>query len=303
MVAAGGCPFREYGMGDSLEQGVQMQLSMALNHGIVFDFVPVTFSDFNSHIVSLGVGVACALLAKLRARESGRVKMDGVMFACKGTLAAALAARAFVEEADGDSRLALMGLGTDLTQGFEDMDEETAKACRARLNIVAMNSLQDTNVGHGDATVTSLQARAARAGGTAVFVDVEARLQEFGKFGNPEHGWYPAAFRRKCCSAVKATILDELGTLVGASPCDVTATGSASEDGREAALPAPPVPTPPVSAAEKLSRRVDYDGPARSRQGPLMLNGLLKQAGQLNHVETKVTLLKDFVGNEMFVAE
>ena len=130
------------------------------------------------------------------------------MFACKGTLAAALAARAFVlengggggGEADDRAKLALFGMGTDLTQGFDDMTDESASACSMQLNLAAMNSLQDTNVGHGEATKAGLEARAARFGGTAVWIDVEARLKEFGTFGtgsNPEHGWYPAAFRRK----------------------------------------------------------------------------------------------------------
>mmetsp|Transcript_10652 Transcript_10652/g.28306 ORF Transcript_10652/g.28306 Transcript_10652/m.28306 type:complete len:346 (+) Transcript_10652:629-1666(+) len=322
MIAAGGCPFREYGLGDGLEHGVAIQLSMALEHGIIFDFVPVTFSDFNSHIVSLGVGVGAALLAKLRAREAGRVRMDGVMFACKGTLAAALAARAFVledgggggGEADDRAKLALFGMGTDLTQGFDDMTDESASACSMQLNLAAMNSLQDTNVGHGEATKAGLEARAARFGGTAVWIDVEARLKEFGTFGtgsNPEHGWYPAAFRRKCCSAVKASILDELACLVGATPCDhldevaVAAVGGAAGEASQASDVTSDVGHANVETNVGCAPRgalipnaMLLDLKANYANGP---GGGTKLG--LRHVETKVTLLNDFVGNEMFVAE
>ena len=65
-----------------------------------------------------------------------------------------------------------------------------------------------------------------------------------------------------------------------------------------------------MSAAEKLRRRhatarqeekVEGSSGAPQRLSPLVLNALIANAGvvKLNHVETKVTLLKDFVGNEM----
>ena len=61
----------------------------------------------------------------------------------------------------------------------------------------------------------------------------------------------------------------------------------------------------PFGLSSYQEAKVEGSSGAPQRLSPLVLNALLANAGvvKLNHVETKVSLLKDFVGNEMFVAE
>ena len=50
-------PTTRYGMGDAPARGLANQHSMAREHGLLIDFVPVTFAATNHHIVTLGVAV------------------------------------------------------------------------------------------------------------------------------------------------------------------------------------------------------------------------------------------------------
>lgn len=335
MVAAGGCPFREFGMGDNEERAGENQLELALNYGFVVDFVPLTFADFHSNIVNMGVAIGAVLLAKAWARDAGRVRMDAVMFACKGTLAAALAARSYLLDVESGTEakpLALLGLGTDLTQGFEDLTDAEITQCQQTLHLTVLNSLQDTNVG-GEAAQADLTARVERVAGEsgrAHFIDVEAQLDLFNG-RNPEHSWYPSAFIRKSAAPVKGLILTQLALLCGAGTpeVDVDETAVAAEAeaaessaaksiqralqkvrARKAPTPAVPLAEPHRVLAASTSPKTNAPAPIRGpmMQNPLLMGPLLMgikmgKMSDLRPTQTNVTLLKDFVGNEMFVAE
>lgn len=106
---------------------------------------------------------------------------------------------------------------------------------------------------------------------------------------------------------MKASILDELACLVGATPCDdldevaVAAVGGAAGEASQASDVTSDVGHANVGCAPRgalIPNAMLLDLKANFANGP---GGGTKLG--LRHVETKVTLLKNFVGNEMFVAE
>ena len=239
MVCAGGTPFREYGLGDSLERAVDAQVELACKYGIVFDLVPALFSDFDHNIARMGVGLGAVLLAAQRRRDRAGGRLDGVLFACKGTLAAALGTRAYAAAVwdsataspSGGERLALIGMGTDLSQGICDVDATWAAAVAS---VVTINSIQDANVGGaGRAALEAFSARWAAASSTTAasasaaaplsgvvvtdeWVDVDAHQDVMFAGHNPCHSWYPSAFVKPHAAPLKARLLSRFAAAVGA---------------------------------------------------------------------------------------
>ena len=235
MVCAGGAPWAHYGLGDAFgkagEEGrdgaADAQVELALKYGMVFDLIPLFLSDFNGSILGLAAGVATVLLARLRLRDEGRLHCDGVLFACKGTLAAALASAAYSSEARGRG-VALVGMGTDLTQGFLEGVQgggvEATKAA-AQQPLLVINSLQDDNVGAGGQAVLREWAAGSEAADErgsspptptrdVEWVDVDSWCERLGWQENPHHSWYPKAFGARGEAPLKHALLARMAGFV-----------------------------------------------------------------------------------------
>jgi len=222
MVCCGGAPFRHYGMGDSIEESVDRQVELAVRFGMIYDLVPCTFGEFESSLLDMSVAVGAVLLQKLKNAELGRGRTDGILFCCKGTMSVALASRAFSmwSKTSNPKEIALVGMGTDLSQGFTDWDAK--KMRRAGFSVSVINSVQDTNVGSGKVALNDFILRSGE-GTHVVWVDTSSMLDCFG--GNqPEHMWYYQAFWRLSADRVRCIILSHISSIVKASPTDSSYT-------------------------------------------------------------------------------
>jgi hypothetical protein len=249
VVAAGGTPWARYGLGGgSDDEMAAEQFKLAQEHGFVLDLLPLLFFDFGSHIIKMGAAVGACLLAKLAQREAGRCRVDAVMFGCKGTMAAALGSGAFLKRhlrrarKDGGKEdvdvgavaitapVALVGMGTDLAQGFVGEEPPFPGEMWAHAPLLVLNSLQDDAVGAGKATVDATAQRVRRQGGgaTAEWYDIDGWYggRQEGR-PNPGHNWYNMAFAPpgnarqfdpKRVSALKQDMLAKMAALVKASP-------------------------------------------------------------------------------------
>lgn len=132
VVYAGGIPYTHFGLDSNEPVAIcaQRLLTVALKYGILLDLVPLRFIDFNQKILKMEVGIATVLTGRLRQRDAGHSRVDGIMFACKRTLPVALCIETYFlmhasEYAGGAlSPVQLFGFGTDLTQGFVPMEME-----------------------------------------------------------------------------------------------------------------------------------------------------------------------------------
>jgi len=257
MISAGGAPYREFGLGDNLGRCVAAQVQLARDHGLVLDVVPVLFSDCDCNLPRFGVATGAVLLAMLRARARGQRRADGLFFACKGTLGAALATRAFAREQAGGAPLALVGFGTDLSQGFHNGAAVVASLVRCA---VVFNSLQDSSIfgASADALEGFLEevgrATRAPAGASdhkaedegrdaaeetkgepnkgekkvpaaaqspsyrAVWVDADAHDPSVFGHRPPDHGWYSnGLFERAPAAPLTAQVWDHVAWVVGSN--------------------------------------------------------------------------------------
>ena len=298
VVCAGGTPFRELGLGDNSDAAVARQLEIALTHGIVFELIPVLFTDVDHNIARLGVGVGGALLAALRRRDAGRGRLDGVLFACKGTLAAALATRSYVAPAvvPGAVSLALLGMGTDLSQGFFDLDKrESARLAAVIARVVVFNSDQDAHVGHaGRAALETFGAVARGVRVDCEWVDVEPLVERFAGGRNPEHLWYCQVFSRPRLAELRARMLVSFANAVGArAPPEA------------AARAAPPVSPTTKRRAAAVSKLASGKSVSRSSSPSSVFGELANfDRRELRETETKVLSVAQWVGaGEIFISE
>ena len=297
MVCCGGSPFRHYGMGDSVEESVQRQLELANRYGLIFDLIPCLFCEFDTSLLDMSVAIGAVLLQKLKNNELGRGRVDGILFCCKGTMSAALAARAFSKWTQGAPyrqentraarHVALMGMGTDLSQGFAGWCTEDMQ--RVGLAMSTVNSLQDTNVGEGRNLLSTFISKAG-SGNSEVWLDIEPLLQQFGG-RQPEHSWYYEAFWRKSAVPVRHAILSHLSRFSNAEPA-----GSTNE------LIAPPIESPLAPAVRALlASRVNASGT------PVLLNlnelANFKSGRALKPVTPHVKQIGDWVRGAMFIRE
>ena len=223
IIAAGGTPHQLYGTGEVPEACSIALAAAQQDHGLYLDVVPLFFPDFRSSIIGMAVAVATVILVKLRADEQSPFRwgqrVDTIMFGCKGTDGAALAALVFFHtECDAEKKcsgeserlppLHLIGFGTDLSQGFPDID---ASVLRTRVSILTLNSIQDSAI--GDCGRKRLEAFLRETGcGESHFYDIDKEQELFHRNGptvmqNPDHSWYDVAFQRKSALEMKERIL------------------------------------------------------------------------------------------------
>ena len=203
---------------------------------MLFDLVPLFLSDFNGSLLGLAAGAATVLLARMHERDHGRLRLDGVLFACKGTLAAALATSGYFSD-QGARAAPLIGMGTDLSQGFLQAGGdggrlEPASASVAMVPILVLNSEQDGHVGSqgarralDDWSCSSQEVQDYGAEGSrstrreAVWYDLKAWC---GEGANPGHKWYANALAceqgegegRRQYAALKDDILSRIAAFL-----------------------------------------------------------------------------------------
>lgn len=215
MVCAGGMAWWNYGLGGlTVEEAAQNQLHIVQKYGVLFDLVPLFLTDFDNNILGLGLGVAALLLCRLRSSQLCRTKLDGILFACKGTLAAAIALKAAgcAEGIELQQPLALVGFGTDLTQGFADSGITSLLQEHGVVKII--NSTTDENLDHL-ARLRLEEWIAAQTEGcvyphTSVMYDIAARLECLGWAADPGHNWYSDAFSKPAACELQAELLDHI---------------------------------------------------------------------------------------------
>jgi len=86
VICAGGTPWATFGLGGgTAEKQADNQANLALRHGVLFDLLPLFLTDFSGSILGLAVGTAALCLAKLRARDRGALRCDGLLAASETT--------------------------------------------------------------------------------------------------------------------------------------------------------------------------------------------------------------------------
>uniref|UniRef100_A0A7S4M6N0 Uncharacterized protein n=1 Tax=Prymnesium polylepis TaxID=72548 RepID=A0A7S4M6N0_9EUKA len=224
VICAGGTPWATFGLGGgTAEKQADNQANLALRHGVLFDLLPLFLTDFSGSILGLAVGTAALCLAKLRARDRGALRCDDLLFACKGTLGAALVSGAFAAEATGDD-FRLVGLGTDLSQGFDP-------ASGAPWPLLVLNSEQDDNIGAARTSLDKnwasrhdgdVDAPRARSKPEFVWYNIDGWLSSLGWPANPYHKWYFSAFYEESAVTLREDVMRHISLFIQAQPTSTT---------------------------------------------------------------------------------
>eukprot|EP00511_Aplanochytrium_stocchinoi_P005595 CAMPEP_0204826936 /NCGR_PEP_ID=MMETSP1346-20131115/4529_1 /ASSEMBLY_ACC=CAM_ASM_000771 /TAXON_ID=215587 /ORGANISM="Aplanochytrium stocchinoi, Strain GSBS06" /LENGTH=281 /DNA_ID=CAMNT_0051955181 /DNA_START=208 /DNA_END=1053 /DNA_ORIENTATION=- len=220
MIAAGGAPYEAYGLGcrsdEEVEACATSQVTLALEHGFIIDIIPLHFKDFRKHIVSFNVAVAALIFQRLKHQQEMRpgFRTNAILFACKGTLGAALSCYAYSKLGCNESKIGLIGFGTDLSQGFDDIPISSL----SRFSILVLNS-EDTAVGNdGRTRVEKLLKSLEMTNPVEIYArtkvyDIGKRLDEFGG-KNPDHSWYNYMFFNESAMRIRNDVFDEISELL-----------------------------------------------------------------------------------------
>jgi hypothetical protein len=285
MVCCGGAPFYHFGMGDNIEKSVERQVELAVRFGFIFDLIPSTFEDYDSSLLDLSVAIGAVLLQKLKNNENGRGRSDGILFCCKGTMSAALASKAYSELAPqkNPKHVALVGMGTDLSQGFIGCAPEMLSS--AGFSISAINSLQDTNVGNGKKILDDFMTSCTSVGckNKTVWLDINENVQMFGG-RQPEHSWYYEAFWRRSADSLRVAILNFLS-----DACDATPVNSAHTTEKDS----------------RVSQKVREQLESREKNIKFDFNEIThyKSNLRLNPVKPRVKHMAEWIEGNMFVKQ
>lgn len=190
VVCAGGIPFSFYGLhpSKSIEECAANHFKLA-QHGILLDLIPLTFGDFSSNLLKMGVAVASILVGKLKQRDNKRSRVDAIMFACKGTLPVSLCLDEYTSNHPQNS-IALVGFGTDLLQGFiPENDEDPVGAVKLFetaqwARFLVFNTIYDTAVGAGRASLDKFIASLNSPNGE------KNEVCWLDSFPDMDHNWY-----------------------------------------------------------------------------------------------------------------
>merc|ERR1712137_47754 len=148
-----------------------------------------TVEECAEHHVKMAMAIASILVTRLRYRDSGSCKVDGIMFACKGTLPVALCIDEYcLGNIPPANPVTILGFGTDLLQGFipenyEDSSEKMEKLGQF-LKVIVFNTMHDTAVGAGRANLDQFISRineGAERENKAIWLDELPDL---------DHNWY-----------------------------------------------------------------------------------------------------------------
>lgn len=224
IIATGGTPHELYGTGTDLDACKKALRAAQESHNLFLDVVPLFIRDFEHSIVRMAVSVATVLLVKLRADEEspfrwGR-RVDAIMFGSKGTAAAALATHAFYMSRRCTSPLHLIGFGTDLSQGFFDIN---GSGLPEHVRILVLNSVQDDSIDERARAkmIKLLKPNRNRNEHLYNMHDYPDVLDDDGY--TPRHTWYTQAFKCKRVTLAE-DILSRIARFHSEKPL-LTATG------------------------------------------------------------------------------
>ncbi|KAH3743029.1 hypothetical protein Pelo_15571 [Pelomyxa schiedti] len=209
LIAPGGAPVTRYCFGRE-EEAIQSQFTLAKNHGMLFDAVPLFAGDFSGNsLAAMTAVIGAAVYSKLMQRDAGMCKVDGILFGSKGTAPVALGVMQYCKQQGSKALpIPLIGMGTDMQYMYNNCSplQMTVDDISRLSPILMVNSKQDTSLDGTSreslerfiSTIppSPLPNRQSRE----VLLDVEANYREW--FPNPykpdepfpHHGWFIGAF-------------------------------------------------------------------------------------------------------------
>lgn len=201
VICMGGTPYKHAGLGSDTDYSAETQFYFAKNFGFILNIVPFTFRDANRNLELVQIQVATIVLASLRARKQGKLRINGFYWGCKGTTGTIMGIRQFAPQLENP--IAMIGFGTAL-QGYFDNDlfekPSWIDGKDNLLPILVQNNRNDLNLGDGHADLTNYFSNNYPEDPIhkQIAHDFTTRKHLFKTFPkDPDHSWYTYIFETK----------------------------------------------------------------------------------------------------------